>query len=131
MSPGLLASASRTAVCIWDVNSESKTRDIHQKLKFENAHGTHDINDARFSPLNHHLLVTSGSDGHFKVWDLRDNGYKSSLSVQASDNELNVCTFNNLNPYLVATGGDSDGSIAIWDLRKASALLNDLEFHKQ
>lgn len=31
----------------------------------------------------------------------------------------------------MATGGDSDGSIAIWDLRKAHALLNDLEFHKQ
>jgi len=62
---------------------------------------------------------------------MRDYGYKSSLAVEASNGELNCCAWNHQNEYLVATGGDEDGSVAIWDLRKPNNLLNDLEFHKK
>lgn len=96
-----------------------------------NGHGDKEINEARFSNLNKDLLATSGGDGYFRIWDMRDYGHKNSLSVQASDTELNCCAWNHINEFLVATGGDEDGSVAIWDLRKTDNVLNDFDFHKQ
>lgn len=75
-------------------------------MQFRQPHGAQNqVNDAKFSPLLPHLLVTAGSDGCFKVWDMRDCGYRSLLHCEASDNELNCATFNNVNPNLVAVGG--------------------------
>jgi len=44
---------------------------------------------------------------------------------------LNCAAWNHINEYLVATGGDEDGNVVIWDLRKPNNVLNDLEFHKK
>lgn len=84
---------------------------------FRQPHGNASINDVKFSPLESSMLVTSGSDGFFKIWDLRDCGYKSVLSCHASDTELNCATFNNVNPNLLAVGGEESGLIGVWDLR--------------
>lgn len=87
----LLTSAAGTNVCIWDINRTNGTEteamphgDKNQLMKFMNAHGDSQINDAKFSPLDPNTLVTSASDGLFKVWDLRDRGYKSNLQCSAS-----------------------------------------------
>jgi|LakMenEpi03Aug12_release.lakeMendotaPanAssembly.Ray.scaffolds.fasta_scaffold217369_3 WD40 repeat protein len=87
----LLASAAGNHVCIWDINRTNGTEtekmphgDKHQLMKFMNAHGDNQVNDAKFSPLNPNYLVTAGSDGFFKVWDLRDNGYKHSFKCSSS-----------------------------------------------
>jgi len=35
-----------------------------------------EVNEANFSPVDSNLIITAGNDGSFKIWDLRDNGYK-------------------------------------------------------
>jgi WD40 repeat protein len=98
-------------------------------MKFLKPHGSATINDVKYSPLNSHLLVTSGSDGYFKVWDSRDCGYKSIMSGHGSDNELNCATFNNVNPNLLAVAGEESGLIGVWDLRMPQMVINDLSHH--
>jgi WD40 repeat protein len=77
------------------------------------------------------MLVTSGSDGIFKIWDMRDCGYRSILSCHASDTELNCATFNNVNPNLLAVGGEESGLIGVWDLRMPHMVINDLSHHNK
>lgn len=122
----LLASAAGNHVCIWDINRTNGTEtekmphgDKHQLMKFMNAHGDNQVNDAKFSPLNPNYLVTAGSDGFFKVWDLRDNGYKHSFKCSSSKDQLNCATFNNVNPFLIVAAGEESGAISVWDLRMA------------
>ena len=87
------------------------------------------INDVKFSPLETNILVTSGSDGYFKIWDMRDCGTRSILSCQASDDELNCATFNNINRNLLAGGGEESGLIGVWDIRMPQMVINDLSHH--
>lgn len=98
-------------------------------MKFIKPHGDATINDAKFSPLNPYLIVTSGSDGYFKVWDTRDCGYKTVMVGHGSDNELNCATFNNVNPNMLAVAGEESGLIGIWDLRMPQMCINDLSHH--
>jgi len=73
--------------------------------------------------------VTAGNDGLFKVWDIRDNGYKCALQGKGSDDALNVATFNNVNRHLIAAAGEESGMVGIWDMRMPTMFLNDLAFH--
>ena len=38
-----------------------------QLMKIVNAHGDKDVNDAKFSPLQENLILSSGADGMFKM----------------------------------------------------------------
>ena len=98
-------------------------------MKFMDAHED-SINDAKFSPLNKNWIVTASSDGFFKLWDLRDRGYKSTLKCSASKDQLNCATFNNVNQHLLLTAGEESGSISIWDLRMPESSINTVSFHK-
>lgn len=89
------------------------------------------INDVKFSPIDGNLMVTSGSDGFFKVWDIRDCGYRSLAQGQASDNDLNCATFNNVNRNLIAAAGEDTGLVGIWDLRMLETCINDLTHHSK
>lgn len=75
------------------------------------------------------MLITSGSDGFFKIWDMRDCGYKPVLTGQGSDNELNCAQFNNVNKFMFAVAGEASGMIGIWDMRMPEMVLNDVEHH--
>jgi len=99
-------------------------------MRFAFAHGDYQINDVKFSPLNLNLLVTSGSDGFFQLWDLRDRGYKCSLSCKSSETELNCASLNNVNPYLIVAAGDESGAISVWDVRLPQTSINTVNFHK-
>ena len=91
--------------------------------------GDTEINDASFSPIDANLIVTSGADGNFKIWDLRDNGYKYIMMGKASDDQLNCSVFNPVNRFLLATAGESTGMIGVWDMRMPEMFINDLIFH--
>lgn len=126
----LLCSAAGSNACIWDTNNLDK--DKNQLLTFRQAHGQNVIiNDVKFSPLDGNLLVTSGSDGFFKVWDIRDCGYRSIVMGQASDNDLNCAAFNYVNRNLLAVGGEDTGMVGIWDLRMPDMCINDLTHHNK
>jgi WD40 repeat protein len=61
----LLASASETKICVWDISNKSTPF-----YEFLDAH-TDSINDVKFSPLDENLLISTADDGNFKLWDLR------------------------------------------------------------
>lgn len=90
-----------------------------------------EVNDASFSSLDSNLIITSGNDGNFKIWDLRDNGYKYIMMGKASDDSLNTSAFNPVNRYMFATAGESTGMIGIWDMRMPEMFTNDLIFHQK
>eukprot|EP00352_Strombidinopsis_acuminata_P005590 CAMPEP_0176370576 /NCGR_PEP_ID=MMETSP0126-20121128/24088_1 /TAXON_ID=141414 ORGANISM="Strombidinopsis acuminatum, Strain SPMC142" /NCGR_SAMPLE_ID=MMETSP0126 /ASSEMBLY_ACC=CAM_ASM_000229 /LENGTH=98 /DNA_ID=CAMNT_0017729675 /DNA_START=697 /DNA_END=993 /DNA_ORIENTATION=- len=90
-----------------------------------------EINDAKFSPIDPNLIITSANDGNFKIWDIRDNGYKYNLMGTASDDSLNCSAFNPINRYVFATAGESTGMIGIWDMRMPEMFTNDLIFHQK
>lgn len=102
----------------------------NQLMKFMNAHDDWQINDVKFSPLNRNLLVTSGQDGFFKIWDLRDKGYKCNLQCKSSTDDLNCSSFNNVNPNLLVAAGEQSGAISVWDLRMPQTSINTVTFHK-
>ena len=60
---------------------------------------------------------------------MRDCGTRSILSCQASDDELNCATFNNINRNLLAVGGEESGLIGVWDIRMPQMVINDLSHH--
>ena len=124
----LLCSGADDRFCVWDVEQE-RIGDKQQMLQFRKPHGDASVNDVKFSPVDPNLIVSSGSDGFFKVWDIRDCGYKSLLVCHASDNEVNCATFNNVNRNLVVAGGEESGMIGIWDLRMPSMVINDVQHH--
>lgn len=47
--------------------------DAMQLLKIDEAHGSIEtpVNDVKFCPKNEHHLLSVGSDGLYKIWDLR------------------------------------------------------------
>ena len=61
---GHIISAVKNTVCVWDVE---KNLSGGQLFKIDNAHGESDVNDAKFSPLNENLILTSGGDGHYRM----------------------------------------------------------------
>ena len=95
------------------------------------GHGDSEIFDARFSPLVGDLLMTCGADGFFRVWDLRCDSKKEgpTMLAQASEEALNCASFNSVNEYLVACGGE-DNAVSIWDRRMPEGCLNELAFHE-
>ena len=100
------------------------------KVKYAHGYGN-TVNDVKFSNIDPDLFVTAGSDGFFKIWDLRDCGYKSTLMGHASDNDLNCASFNHVNRFLIACGGEETGLIGVWDLRMPNMCINDLTYHKK
>jgi WD40 repeat protein len=66
---GLLAAASGTQLCLWNISNPS-----HHVLSLTNAHQS-TINDIKFSPLSDSLFITAADDSHFKIWDLRSKNF--------------------------------------------------------
>ena len=67
---GLIVSAAKTTVCVWDVEknlSAVGSNNSSQLFKVDKTHGETDVNDAKFSPLQDNLIITSGGDGMYKM----------------------------------------------------------------
>ena len=61
---GQILSAAKKTVYVWDVEQNLGQGHL---LKIDPAHGETDVNDAKFSPLAEHLVLTSGGDGMYKM----------------------------------------------------------------
>ena len=61
---GMLLSAVGKEICVWDVE---KNLGGDQLMKIMNAHSDKEVNDAKFSPLQENLILSSGADGMFKM----------------------------------------------------------------
>ncbi|CDW78759.1 histone-binding protein rbbp4-like [Stylonychia lemnae] len=122
---GLLAAATGTSVCIWDVD---KCENGAPTVIILDAHED-TINDLKFSPLNQNLYGTASDDHHFKLWDVRAP-LQFLHCYKASDDDLFVISFNYDNEYVFATGGEKSGALHVWDMRMAKHYINDLYHHK-
>ena len=66
MNKGYLSSAADTKAIVWDINNSKAL------CTFDDGHDGKPINDVHFSVLEQHLVVTSGDDGFFKIYDMRE-----------------------------------------------------------
>ena len=120
---GLLCSAAAQTICIWTVDGGDGPT-----MKFENAH-TDSIHDVKFSTHEQHgghLLISTSEDGHFKIWDVRNDAKNFTHAFKAGEDSLCVGQFNPINENLFAVAGDSTGQIQVWDLRMTQQAINIL-----
>jgi len=99
---------------------------------FMNPVKGHSIEDLQWSPVEKTVFASTGSDGHVRIWDTRQQKRQPALGVRASDVDVNVMSWNTRAPHLLATGHD-DGQFSVWDLRtftKGQPVAN-FGFHKQ
>ncbi|SCU96875.1 LAME_0F17744g1_1 [Lachancea meyersii CBS 8951] len=77
------------------------------------------IEDIQFSRTEATVFATGGCDGYIRIWDTRSKKHKPAISVQASDTDINVISWNEKIGYLLASG-DDNGTWGVWDLRQFS-----------
>lgn len=87
---GLLVSCSEQDLVIWNA-----LENVEPMQKYKDAH-SNTVNDVRFGyENNQELMLSTGEDGHFKVWDLRQE--KPTMIYQGSEESLCVGAFNPIN----------------------------------
>lgn len=74
------------------------------------------IEDIQWSKTEKTVFATAGIDGFIRIWDTRSKKHKPSISVKASNSDINVISWCDKIDYLLASGHD-DGSWGVWDLR--------------
>lgn len=101
---GLICSCAEDYLVVWNALQSKEPMQ-----KFLNAHSK-DINDVRFGEANNpELMISTAEDGHFKLWDLRQE--KATMLYQASEESLCVGAFNPINEHLFAVAGDPSGNV--------------------
>lgn len=72
----------------------------------------------QFSPHIPSMMVTSGTDGYVKVWDVSSGTPTEIATRDVKQGELFTMQFCRDIPWVVAAGG-SKGELAIWDLSES------------
>lgn len=111
--------------------SQDENMSGFKKLGNPFTHHVDSIEDIQFCPNNQSGVATCSVDGTVQIIDLReDNRKKSRLTIQAHDCDVNVISWNKINPALLATGAD-DGCFRVWDLRYPEELpITDITWHE-
>ncbi|KAI9033577.1 WD40-repeat-containing domain protein, partial [Phycomyces nitens] len=114
---GILVSASFDGtVRIWDTNlmEAVTTFDLGAKVFCQ-----------AMSPIASHCLVATASDNpHIRLCDL--NSGASTHTLIGHTGSVYSCLWSNCQDHVLYTGGE-DGTIRVWDIRKASACLGSLD----
>ncbi|KAJ1650213.1 hypothetical protein IWQ61_008924 [Dispira simplex] len=121
MDTGLFTSSSYdTTVKVWDTNTlqTACTFSLDYKV-FSHTH----------SPLGiHSLVAATTSDPLVRLCDLRTGAFSHTL---AGHNSQVICSqWSPRDPYQLCTGG-ADGTVRLWDVRRAAACLRTLDQHNQ
>lgn len=74
------------------------------------------IEDIQFSSSDPNAFAFCSSDGTIRLLDIRNPDPNQHLRINASNYDVNVISWNNRSPNLLASG-DDDGEFKIWDLR--------------
>lgn len=77
---------------------------------------TGSVEDIQWSPTEGNVFASASSDGTVKVWDTHSKSRNPRISIKVSDTDVNVISWSQQNPCLLATGAD-DGVWSCWDLR--------------
>ncbi|KAL0086049.1 WD40-repeat-containing domain protein [Phycomyces blakesleeanus] len=114
---GILVSASfDETVRIWDTNlmEPVTTFDLGAKVFCQ-----------AMSPIASHCLVATASDNpHIRLCDIKSGA--SAHTLIGHTGSVYCCVWSNYQDHVLYTGGE-DGTIRVWDIRKASACLGSLD----
>jgi WD40 repeat protein len=76
-------------------------------------------------------MITVSDDSNYKIWDIRNLKPNTFVHCnKGSEDDLMVGSFNFIDEFIFATGGENGGMINIWDMRMPKTFLNDVHFHK-
>ncbi len=102
------------------------------KLPFLGHQGS--VEELQWSRTENTVFASGGTDGFIKIWDTRSKKHKASLSVRASNSDVNVMTWSSKISHLLGSGHD-DGTWGVWDLRSFKSgttptPVASFDFHK-
>lgn len=72
--------------------------------------------------------MSVGDDKKFKIWDIRDNSKRPSVSVEGHVQEILSVDCSPFDQYLMITGS-ADSTVAVWDTRNVKSKLFSLRAH--
>jgi histone-binding protein RBBP4 len=87
------------------------------------------VNDVAYHPTHEALFGSVSDDRTLQIVDIRaPDQSTASNSVTAHLDAVNCLAFNPASSYILATGS-TDGTVALWDLRKLKLKLHSLVGH--
>lgn len=91
---------------------------------------TGSVEDLQWSPTEANVFASCSVDHSLRIWDTRERS-RSMLSVNASDTDVNVISWNRMTSYILASG-DEKGVLRVWDLRNFSdgGHVANFDYHK-
>ncbi|XP_025193080.1 GATOR complex protein WDR24 isoform X2 [Melanaphis sacchari] len=109
------------AVVTWNLNRSSRNKQDHIFYDHRRT-----VNKVTFHCVEPNLLMSGSQDGTIKCFDLR---LKEAPKTYSSDSEsIRDVQFSPHNNYVFAAASEN-GSIQIWDTRKAEKCLNKFSAH--
>ncbi|KAL3143451.1 hypothetical protein ABBQ38_002267 [Trebouxia sp. C0009 RCD-2024] len=125
-TPGQLASGDcSNNIHVWQPTPEAKW------TVSESYQGhTGSVEDLQWSPTEANVFASCSVDHSLRIWDTRERG-RSMLSVNASDTDVNVISWNRMTSYILASG-DEKGVLRVWDLRNFAdgSHVANFDYHK-
>lgn len=123
----LLGASHDGTVCCWDVEQPHKSNETLEPIsKYEDHVGP--VEDVVWSRQYSDIFASAGDDKRILLWDLRKDGKKSTIQVDAHAGEVLSLDFNPFNENLLASAS-TDKTVAIWDIRNLSIKQCSLKQH--
>lgn len=110
-------------ICLWDVGSAHTQSPIRQLSKHTDI-----VSEVVWSCHHADILASVGDDRKLILWDSRQT--EPAHCLEAHNLEINAVDFNKKDPNMMATGS-SDKTVAIWDQRKLTVKMSQLEYHNE
>lgn len=95
-----------------DENCSDFIRQEHPYIFHDNS-----VEDVHFSPIEEFAFASCSVDKTVRICDTRVGKMnQAQMTIVAHDSDVNVISWNKVNPVLLASGAD-DGCFKVWDLR--------------
>lgn len=123
---GLIAGAFEDGtVEFWDADVLIKSKNLKKASVHKSTkHSGGAVKSLQFNPIQHHVLVTGGSNGQIFVWDTKTFGepFSPGQAMTPMD-EISCVAWNNSVSHILASTGNS-GYTSIWDLKSKKEVLH-------
>lgn len=112
----LITAATDSKICVWDVNKQPEANGNKSAVNTLTFHSD-SVNGLDILPSNPNIFATASDDSKVAIWDSRSLE-SPTQNFQASPDGLNAVCFGLHDENVFLTGGQSNGEIWLWDLRK-------------
>ncbi|KAJ8981079.1 hypothetical protein NQ317_015302 [Molorchus minor] len=113
----IIAGSNEGIISLWDSNTN--------KVKFCIEAHKAPVTSVAFSPVNSDLIISTGSDRQFSVYDIIDNKCIASISVE---NNITAVDFSPDGKYFAM--GSQNGFVYIYDSRNIQEPIHSFQAHK-